>query len=85
MKITYKNYTIEPEARAYNLWKTVVGFKKETKEKYNREDSLGYGMQFETCIEAIIKDSLADRKESISLRQYIDEYKSLKSEILNAI
>jgi hypothetical protein len=40
-------------------------------------------MRFETCVESIIKDLLSGRDEQFTLRQYIDEYKKLKTELLD--
>ena len=88
MKIQFKNYTLEPDGRNFNLYKTVSATAtKETKERsigetYNRDVEMGYGMRFETCVQSIITDMMADRNEVVTLRQYIDEYKALKNEIL---
>ena len=78
----YKNYTLEPEDRRFNLYKAVTRTKEATGEKYDSQDSLGYGMSLDHCIETIITDSLADKQETLTLRQYIDEYKKLKTEVL---
>lgn len=88
MKIQFKNYTLEPDGRNFNLHKTVMATAtKETKERsvgetYERDVEMGYGMRFETCIQTIITDMMADRDTVFTLRQYIDEYKALKDEIL---
>ena len=91
MKIKYKNYTLEPEGRRFNLYKTVKAnkidkkTKKPTGEVYDREENYGYGMSFDLCIETIISDSLCEKNEELSLRQYIDEYKELKSSLIEEI
>lgn len=81
MNIEYENYLLEPEFRQFNLYKTIQRKKKDGT-LYDDTVVIGYGMRFETCIEAICKDKMADRDELIGIRQYLDEYKKLKDEIL---
>ena len=91
MNIVYKNYTLEPEGRNYNLYKTVKAkkvdklTKQPTGEEYEKDINYGYAMTFEICVETIIKDMLCEREEAFSLRQYIDEYKQLKCNLLDEI
>jgi hypothetical protein len=92
MNIKYKNYTLEPEASRYNLYKDVKrkimkkGEKMTETGKFRTvKETMGYGMSFENCIETIIKDTLNSKKESLSLRQYIDEYKALHIKLLEDI
>ena len=91
MKIKYKNYTFEPEGRRFNLFKTIRAnkidktTKKPTGEEYDRDDVLGYGMSFDLCIETIISDLMCAKEEEMSLRQFIDEYKGLKIQLLEEI
>lgn len=79
MNIQYGKYRLEPEGRSFNLIKTTD---RVSKKGGLVELSMGYGMRFETCIESIITDKLADRDETFTLRQYIDEYKALRTELL---
>jgi len=81
MTIQYKEYTLEPEGNAFNLYKNVPTESKKGVKGF-RDDVMGFAMRFETCIEAIIKDKMASRDEILTLRQYIDEYKELKDEVL---
>jgi len=81
MNIQYENYTFEPEGRTFNLFKTVKAKNAKTKKEYDKKNVLGWGMRFETCIETVITDKLADRQESLTLRQFVDEYKGIKEEI----
>ena len=96
MKIKYKEYTLEPEGTLFNLYRDVkkptytkVGIKGErptTTGKFHVvNENLGWSMSFERCVEIIIKNSLNSKKETLSLRKYIDEYKSLKSKILEEV
>ena len=85
MIIKYKEYTLEPEGRCYNLYKTKTAHKKSTGHAYLTDDVIGYGMRFETCIEHIAKDIMSDIKETKSLKQYIEQYRLLRAEILNSI
>ena len=94
MKIKYKEYTLEPESTYYNLYKDVKkeiytpigekGVKSQPTGKFHTvTENLGYGMSFERCVEIIIKDSLNSKKETLTLRGYIDKYKKLKTKILD--
>lgn len=93
MKIKYKEYTLEPEGTHYNLYKDVrkeigtpVGKKGERSKPTGKfktiTENVGWGMSFEHCVEIIIKSSLNSKKDVVSLRKYIDEYKELKTKIL---
>lgn len=84
MNIKYKNYTIEPDGANFNLSKEVD---RKTKEGVLKKVNLtlGWGMRFTTCIDRIIKDTLADSNETISLAYFIDEYRKLKNEITETI
>ena len=84
MNIKYKNYTIEPDGANFNLSKEVDG-KTKTGESKLSTRSLGWGMKFTTCIDRIIKDTLADRRETVSLTHFVDEYRKLKNEILETV
>jgi hypothetical protein len=83
MKITYKNFLLEPEGRAFNLYKIIERKNKKSGVYLPFNEIIGYGMRFETCVESIIKDLLSGRDEQFTLRQYIDEYKKLKTELLD--
>lgn len=37
--------------------------------------SEGYGMTMESCIKRVINKRIADKKETLSLKEYLDEYK----------
>jgi len=82
MNIKYGAYRLEPEGRSFNLYKDTG---KLNKKQRPVEQTMGYGMRFETCIETIIKDKLADIGEILTLRGYIDEYRALKTELLETI
>jgi len=81
MNIEYENYLLEPEFRQFNLYKSIQRKRKDGT-LYDDTVVMGYGMRFETCIEAICKDKMADRNETISIRKYIYEYNLLNDEIL---
>ena len=93
MKIQYKEYTLEPENTHYNLYKEregkvmekVDGKLVDTGNVQQVVETLGYGMSFEHCVEIIIKDILNTREEIVSLRQYINEYKELKTNLLEDV
>lgn len=84
MNIRYKEYTIEPDGANFNLFKEVDG-KTKTGEAKVINQSIGWGMKFTTCIDRIIKDTLASRTETVSLAYFVDEYRKLKNEIIETI
>lgn len=83
MKIKYEVYTVEPEGRNFNLYKTVSAKVKGVDS--TRELDLGWGLRFETVIETIIKDKMAEGNEVFTLREYVDEYKKVKDDILKIL
>lgn len=85
MKIKYKNYTIEPEGANFNLFKESDSKSKTTGEVSKVNTNIGWGMKFTTCIDRIIKDTLADNNETVSLAYFIDEYRKLKNKITETI
>ena len=92
MEIKYKNYTLEPEGTTFNLHKEVtvnISTKPEKGKKSvptgktkTKKEIMGWGMSFERCVEHIIKDTMNSKKVTLTLRKYIDEYKALKTKIL---
>ena len=93
MEIKYKNYTLEPEGTVFNLHKEVnvnictkEGKKNvPTGKTKTKKEIMGWGMSFERCIEHIIKDTMNKGKATLTLRKYIDEYKALKTKILEEV
>ncbi len=83
MKIKYEVCTVEPEGRNYNLYKTVKNTVKGVAS--TKEESYGFGLRFETVIETIIKDKLSEGNEVFTLREYVDEYKKVKDDILKIL
>ena len=93
MEIKYKEYTLEPEGTNFNLHKDVivnVSIKEgkvlvKTGETKIKKETIGWGMSFERCVEHILKDTMNSKKVVLTLRKYIDEYKSLKTKILEEV
>jgi hypothetical protein len=85
MYIIYENYKLEVEQGRFNLLKFRPKTNKKTRVVTDNYYVLGYGKTFEACIYDIIIDKLADRNETFTLHQYIDEYKALKTKILDEI
>lgn len=41
----------------------------------------GYGMPLESCIKRIINKRISDKKETLSLKEYVEEYKQQVDEL----
>ncbi len=91
MKIKFRDYTLEPEGRNFNLYKLVtIVAEKDTKnqkkgQEYKTDKNMGWSMRFETCIDTIIKDVMNERDVVLELKEYIAEYRSLKEEVLLSV
>lgn len=80
MKIQFENYIMYPEDIRFNLTKTVI-----RKKEVTGEVSLGYAMTFEHCINVIAHDKLASDNKTVSVTEWIKEYKSVVSIITNTL
>jgi hypothetical protein len=85
MKIQFENYFMDPEDIRFNLTKKVVRTKENTGEKYDAEISLGYAMTFEHCINVIAHDKLASDDKTVSITEWIKEYRSVVNIIINTL
>ena len=85
MNIKFENYVMVPEDVRFNLTKTVTRKKEDSGEEYQGEVSLGYAMTFEHCIDVIAHDKLASDDKTVSITEWIKEYKSVVSIITNTL
>lgn len=86
MNIEYKNYKIkQTSALKFDLIKLVEREKKETKEKYIAESTMGYDMQLENCCKNIVLDLMKSKEETTDLKNFLTEYKREKEELLKTI
>lgn len=69
----------------FDLIEKVVRNKKDSEETYEGENVLGYDMQIESCINLIIAEKFKDNKETVSLKQFLEEYKKEKEQLLKTI
>ena len=94
MKITYKDYIIEPSADGgYHLMKHVIRNKTKIKdgkktildETYEDLEIIGYNMQIHNCVKKIIHLNHCSKEETIELADYVKMFKREFEEIKNAI
>ena len=89
MKIKIYNFTLVPPNESidrFDLYEEYQGTTKAGKKK-NYQRCIGYKMTLESCVGTIIRMGLADdfADETITLKQYVDEYKRIKSDIDNIL
>ena len=93
MKIQVRGYILEASENAagrFDLKKLSTRtrtLKDGEKESYESEDYLGYAMRLETCLTNIINLDINKKfeAETITLKQYIDEFKREKSSLIEEI
>jgi hypothetical protein len=87
MIIEYKDYKIVPSTNSagFDLIRKVERTKKDTTETYEGEDVLGYDMKIETIISTIIAIEMKKNVKTVSLQEFLTEYKSQKNELMNYV
>lgn len=79
MTIEIKDYTLIPSDNAkdrFDLTCKVMRTKKDTGEKYESSDTVGFGMTLEKCIKEIIAHELAKDERIVSLQEFVEAYKA---------
>jgi hypothetical protein len=69
----------------FDLIEKVIRQKKDSKDTYEAENVLGYDMSLETCVGNIISEKLKENKETVTLKQFLEEYKKEKEQLLKTI
>ena len=87
MIIEYKDYKMVPSTNSagFDLIRKVERTKKDTTETYEGEDVLGYDMKIETIISTIIAIEMKKNVKTVSLQEFLTEYKSQKQELMNYV
>ena len=91
MDIVYKNYKAYAERGRFNLYKEKRQKAMQDTKNHKKGDiikteiSIGFGLRFESVIENIIKDKLADKKIVVTVKEYLEQYKKMKNEILDSL
>lgn len=87
MIIEYKDYKIVPSTNSagFDLIRKVERTKKDTTETYEGEDVLGYDMKIETIMSTIIAIEMKKNVKTVSLQEFLTEYKSQKNELMNYV
>lgn len=77
------NFFIESDGTQYTLKQTVMREKKETKEKYEAEQIIGYYSELSQALNGYVRFVMLDKtkSEAVSLYQVLDMLKELKEEI----
>lgn len=84
MIIQIKDYTMTPCDHAkerFDLTKKIIRTRESDGEKYEDQESAGFGMSFQSCIEQIIALELDKDTSIVSLREYVDAFKAERKEI----
>lgn len=94
MKIAYRRYILKPSDNAtdrFDLSKSIVRTKKQNPftpeikpETYEDVDDIGYGMSLENCFQQIVSNETSKNlgEETVSIKQYIDQYRKEKEELV---
>jgi hypothetical protein len=61
------------------------GKKEKTGEFKDFEEDFGYDMNFDTCIDRIVKAELANNESTVDLNTFLTEYNRIKEELLTEI
>ena len=94
MVITFKNYSLElVSGTNFNLTETIqVEKSKKVNGKLQPSGIIsdkvinhGYALPFEKCAIIIINLEISKKEDTLDLRDYIKQYKSLKNEVLNIL
>lgn len=94
MIITWNAFTLENSNNLlFDLKETISAEKHKkinkkivaTGEIADKEVLHGYGMQLETCIKIMINETIKKKYEKLELKQYLQEYKTIKNEIMNCL
>lgn len=77
------DYSIISDGTQYTLTKKVIREKKETKEKYEAEQIIGYYIELSQALNGYVRFVMLDytKYESVSLYQVLDKLKELEKEI----
>jgi len=90
MKLTFKNYTAISDGDRFDLYKTkTVTATEKSKEhkagdKYETTILIGYGYTFESLLKRITADTLSE-KDTMTIVEYIKEFKVIVNEISNTL
>ena len=85
IKIDERFQLNQTTANRFDLIEKVIRQKKDSEDTYEAENILGYDMQLESCINTIISEKLKDKKETVTLKQFLEEYKKEKEQLLKTI
>ena len=86
MIIEYKNYVMKQTSNnRFDLQEKITRTKKGTEENYEALNDLAYDVRLEYAIELIVFEELRKREETVTLKEYLREFKKEKEELLNVI
>jgi len=92
MIITYKKFKIEPQNNGFDLIKQYVSRKigdgdrnNPTGEIYIKEDIIAYNASLDYCIKTIIQLEMKEKQETVTLKEFLQEFKKIQTEIENLL
>lgn len=84
MEILIENYLLKQtiaDPTKFDLTKLVVRKKKDGT-SYGAENDIGFGLNIDTAIQKIIALNLLEKDATVTLREFIDEYKKERDKVL---
>lgn len=85
IKIDERFQLNQSSSNRFDLVEKVVRQKKDSEDTYEAENTLGYDMKIESCINTIISEKLKTKEETVTLKQFLEEYKKEKEQLLKTI
>lgn len=86
MKLTYKNYVIETALYGgYDLYQNIVSTNKETGEKYDNTQVIGYNMGLDSAVLKLVELEIRDKNETYELKEGLKEILKVYNEIKNEV
>jgi len=86
MTITYKDYIMKSDTEGgFHLYKAVTATKKETKEQYDAEITIGYNMSLPTCAKRIAELEMHSKEGMYELKEAVKVWKDKLDEIKKAL
>jgi len=86
MNIEYKNYVIaQSQSDRFHLQKKVLRKKKDDETEYEVLDDMAYDVKLDSAINFIIHEELSEKKETVTLKEFLNEFKREKEELMKVL
>jgi hypothetical protein len=92
MNIKIKDFIIKQQESGFDLIRIVKSkrlgdgtLSKPNGKEYDKEVEIAYNIPFELCLDKIIHLTLLDKNSIVEIREFINEYRFIKNEVLNVL